>query len=75
MITTTEFITKVVSENLCIKDPRNPEYYDSGLTPRKNCLCNSCDKDNDKLALIAIYLSEKLDQNLSDDLRNFIKEL
>jgi hypothetical protein len=45
-----------IRSNLCIHDPRNPEYSDchdpddEPVTPRDNCFCDSCFRGLDRLA-------------------------
>lgn len=80
-VTTLEFVTKMVSERLCILDKRNPFFLDlfdpdeTSPEPRKNCFCDACFYGRDRLALIAIHLAGMVDQNLTDDLRTFFTEL
>lgn len=79
-MTTIEFVTKMVSERLCIRDNRNPyflDHYDPETPPepRKNCSCDACFYGRDRLALVAIHLAGMVNQNLTDDLRTFFAEL
>jgi len=58
---------KEIFDNLCVKDERNPDYYDlfgyeiesdikAGYTPdiptpRKDCFCDNCFSGRDRLAM------------------------
>jgi len=55
-----------IFSNLCIADPRNPEYIDAYgwqddeiPTPRINCHCDNCFYGRDRLALEIIRLTRE----------------
>ena len=55
---------KEVLENLCIRDPRNPDYEDAypdrdALEPMDNCFCDNCFEGRSKLAVELLYYMDK----------------